>query len=68
MHHHIFHLGIINSALRLVAPGLFGIGVIVIYPDDIKSCDIGEFKALRIFDPAAHNKMEFLHGLALSRE
>ncbi len=65
MHHHIFHLGIVNRALRLVAPCLFGFGVIVIYADDIKTRNISEFKALRVLDPAAHNKMEFLHGLRI---
>ena len=35
MHHHIFHLGIIDRALRLGAPGLLGGGIAVEHADEV---------------------------------
>ena len=57
----IFHLGIINCALRPAAPSLFSIGIVAIDPDQIERIKVGEFKVLRIGHAAAHHEVEFLH-------
>jgi hypothetical protein len=60
VHHHIAHFGIVNRTLRLVAPGLFGLGIGCIDANQIKAGEVRELKRLRIADAAAHHKVKFL--------
>lgn len=63
MHHHIFHLGIVNSALRRRPPRFFGACIIGEDADHIDLGQIFELKRHRILDPATHNQMHFTHEL-----
>ena len=67
MDHHIFHFGIIDGALRSPAPGFFSRGHIGINADHVDIVEVGKFKALRIFDAATENKMQFAHKLARNK-
>jgi hypothetical protein len=37
---HIFHLGIVDGALRLAAPRVFGIGIIAVEADEVDRIEI----------------------------
>ena len=60
MHHHVFHFGIVDRASRGAAPGFFGAGIIGEYADEIDRVEVFEVDRLRIDDPAAENKVQFL--------
>ena len=58
---HVLHFRVIDGALRIGAPGLFGGSVVGIDTDYVKVAKIGKFEAARVCDPAAHHKVELLH-------
>ena len=60
MHHHVFHFGIVDRASRGAAPGFFGAGIIGEHADEIDRVEVFEVDRLRIDDPAAENKVQFL--------
>ena len=43
--HHIFHLGVVDRALRPAAPGFFGLGIAGVQADQIDLFEVDELKA-----------------------
>ena len=66
--YHIFHLGIVNRALRSGAPCFFGAVVIREDTDDFDGVEIGEVEAARIADATAEDEMELAHESTLPCE
>ena len=62
MHHHILNLGIINRALRLCAPCVDRGFLRTEHAGNMDAFRVLEFNALRVFDAAAHHKMQPLIG------
>lgn len=62
--HHIFHLSIINRALRRAAPRFFCARHVGIDADNVDIVEIGKFEAPRIFNPATENEMQFAHDIS----
>ena len=58
VHNNIFHLGIIDGALRSSLPGGFCLGVSGKDANHVEGCQILEVQPLRVFHAAAENKME----------
>lgn len=59
---HISHLGIVNRALRLCAPGINRCIIGTVDADNMHALGILEFNPLRIFDAATHDEVETLGG------
>jgi hypothetical protein len=57
---HIFHLGIVNGALRLAAPGVLGRGEAVVNADEVDRIEV-EVEPLRIRDPTAKDQVKLAH-------
>jgi hypothetical protein len=60
---HIFHLGIVDRALGIGAPGFLGVGIIVEQADDIDVREIDEVEALRVLDAAAEHEVKLAHAV-----
>src|SRR5690242_8685497 len=59
--YHIFHLGIIDSALGLAAPRLLGRGIAVVDAHQINRVHV-EVEAARILYPPAKYQVKLAHG------
>src|SRR3546814_1418040 len=57
----IFHLGVVDGALRGGAPGLFGRFIVGIEADDVEGGEVHEVEALRIADASAEYQVQFAH-------
>ena len=57
----IFHLGVVDGALGVAAPGVERAGIIGKEADEVDRGEV-EVEALRILDPAAEDEMELAHG------
>ena len=58
----IFHLGIVDGALRAAAPGFFGFGVIIEEADEVDRVQIDEIEAAWVFDAAPEYQVKLAHG------
>src|SRR6185437_7961149 len=56
----IFHLRVIDSALRRRAPRILGGRIAVVDSDDLDSIHV-EVQALRVLDPSAENQVKLAH-------
>ena len=59
-YHDIFHLGIVNGAMRLGAPCVDGVVITAIDADDMDAFRIGKFMAARIAHSSTHDEVETL--------
>ena len=60
MHDEIAHLRVVDRHLRLLLPGVVGLGVVRIDADDVERCEVAETHALQRFQLAAEHQMEQL--------
>ncbi len=58
----VFHLGVIDGALRRASPCFLGVGIIAEQSDQIHLVEIDEIKTLRIRDPAPEHEVKLAHG------
>ena len=59
--HHVLHLCVVHGALRAAAPRFGGFGQRTLDANQIELGEIDEIEALRIRDPAPHDKVQFAH-------
>src|SRR5690606_9010245 len=57
---HVLHLGIVDRALGVAAPGFFSRGITRVDPDDVDLVEVLEFHAPGVDHPAAHYQMQQL--------
>ena len=57
----IFHLGIVDRALRRAAPGFFGRFIVGKQSDDVERIEFGEFERLGIAHATAEHQVQLAH-------
>ena len=67
VHDDIFHLGIVDGALRGGAPRLFGRGVIGKDTDHVELGRVDKVERLRILHASAENEMQLAHTSLLGK-
>ena len=65
MDHDIFHLGIVDGALRCAAPCVLRGRIAVVDTDNVDGVHV-ELEAARIFDPAAEHEVKLAHTGSLA--
>ena len=58
----IFHLGIVDRALGLAAPGVLGLGIAVVEADEVDRARDVEVEAARVLDPSAEDQVKLAHA------
>jgi hypothetical protein len=62
VHHHIFHLSIVNRPLRRRAPCLFGAFEVGKDADDVHRLEVNEVERLGVLDATTEDEMKFAVG------